>query len=230
MLYIFAGFPGKWLPPGSKHIHAGGLRHTIEVENLGLLQEDNFIQVRKDGVFSVTAGGEERLSKVQFHPSTTLLSKGIDWRWFPENYSFGNGVTLIKTTANRETQLVDHTTRLTFAQAMALRGRVRLADLDMEEVYKLTEGWEKYEARWIPGFCPQENHIVHLTTCCFRHELPLHAYSRLQELIEVPGTELRYPELYNEQHFSIIRTWRAAEEHKPSLAVRDFEKLLRGGR
>ena len=216
MLYIFAGFPGKALPPGSRHLHAGGLRHTVEVEHLGLLVEDGFIQYRKEGVFSVTPSGAEQLGAVQMCFSDLCLAAGIDQRWFPDGYAFGNGVSLPKTTALRETMVVDHLTGVSLSQMLGV-GRVLDLRRQVERVYRLTEGWNQYEARWRPGTCPQESHVVHLTTLCFRHELPQFAYERLQQLIEAPGTKLHFPELYTEQHFSVSRRWEPTQPDRRDL-------------
>ena len=224
MLYVFAGFPGKELPPGSEYLNAGGLRRFVEVENIGLLQDDGFYQFRKEGIFGITASGAERLSSVPFNFSNRCLADGIDWRWFPENYSFGNGVAMPKTTAMRETQLVDHDTDIPLSKMFRIGRVVDFGRLRIEQTYKITEGWEKYEARWIPGKCPQESHIIHLTTLCFRHELPPHAYQKLQRAIEEVGAELRSPELYRADHFSTSRTWKP--EEAGVKGERDLRRLL----
>ena len=52
MLYIFAGFP-------KNNLHAGGLQYCIEtVEELGLLEHDNAVQYRKEGVFAADSDEE----------------------------------------------------------------------------------------------------------------------------------------------------------------------------
>ena len=102
MLYIFAGFPKNGL-------HAGGLQLAIEsVEMLGELEHDPVVQYRKEGVFA--AGTDEELYPLEVVLSPMLERDGITWDWFPENWSFGNGVTVHKTTANPDYKTVVHGT------------------------------------------------------------------------------------------------------------------------
>ena len=223
-LFIFAGFPRNGL-------HAGGLQFCIEeVEELGLLEHDPAVQYRKEGVFTSGERGE-LLYPIEYHLSDRCLQDGITWEWFPENWSFGNGITIHKTSASPEYKTVVHGTDLNLDQFLARYGTTRLAEIELERMHIRHEGWQKYEARWLPGTCPQENHIVHLTWLVTTHKLPEFAYQRIRDLIERGALPKELPQYSTEagKHFSTIRTWRAAEEHKPSLAVQDFERMLRGG-
>ena len=202
MLYIFAGYPKTGL-------NAGGLQHAVEtVEELGLLEHDPAIQYRKEGVFMGSAAvGVEPIGHVQYRISDVCLRDGITWDWFPENWSFGNGGTVHKTLASPEYRTVVHGTDLTLDEWLATFGNVKLADLELRRKHNRTEGWEAYEKRWLPGTCPQENHVVHLTWLVAKHEMPSFAYERLRCLVEVPGTELVKPGHYQERHFSMARIW-----------------------
>ena len=143
MLYVFAGFPKCGL-------NAGGLRQFIQNEELGLLEEDPAIQYHNDG-------------ETPYHMSEMTTQGGIGWSWFTDNWSFGNGVTIHKTTADYDAHHV------TLNQALASSH---------------TEGRAEYEARWKPNMCPQQNHVVHMTWCVFQHRLPEFAYDRLRAIIE----------------------------------------------
>jgi hypothetical protein len=177
MLYIFAGFP-------SNRLNAGGLNHCIEtVEELALLEHDPAVQYRKEGVF-VPGKADELLYPIEYRMSDLCLRDGITWDWFPEDWAFGNGITVHKTYAGPEYKTVVHGTDLDLDEFLAQRGTTRLADLELERMHVRHEGWEKYEARWLPGTCPQENHIVHLTWLATTHCLPEFAYNRVADLIE----------------------------------------------
>lgn len=210
MLFVFAGIP-------QTRLTAGGLQHAVEtVEELGLLEHDQTIQYRKEGVFLVLPEAEEKLRDTHYYLSDNCLRAGITWKWFPENWSFGNGVTVHKTMAFYETRVVVHGTEQALDEYLKRRGPTRLADIELENKHIITEGWEKYEARWLPGTCPQENHIVHLTWLIAKYPLPPFAYHRLREIIEVPGTTLISPERYEQKHFSEWRVW----DGKPYYHVR----------
>ena len=180
MLYIFAGFPKNGL-------HAGGLQLAIEeVEGLGELDHDPAVQYRKEGVFA--AGSDEELYPLEVVMSPALERDGITWDWFPENWSFGNGVTVHKTSASPEFKTVVHGTELDLNEFLTEYGTTRLAELELERMHVRHEGWEKYEARWLPGTCPMESHVVHLTWLITTHNLPDFAYERIRSLIEDGAT------------------------------------------
>lgn len=204
MLYIFAGFPKSGL-------HAGGLQYCVEeVEKLGLLEHSPSAHCRKEGVFSGDHKEAEWLYDVEYHVSDQLLSEGITWDWFPDNWAFGNGVTTHKTHASLEFKTVVHGTDLTLDEFLARYGTTRLAELELERLHVRHEGWEKYEARWLPGTCPQFNHIVHLTWLVTTHRLPPFAYERIRELIEDPTSQPKDLHRYSQEkghHFSALRQW-----------------------
>ena len=206
-LYVFAGFPGKDALPGSKVLHAGGLQYAVE-ERLGIavLEHDKGIQYRKEGVFISTEQGEERLRDVEYRMSDLCLRDGITWAWFPENHAFGNGVTVAKTIANYELKTVVHGTEDSLDEYLRGAGPTPLSVLVLERKHLITEGWEKYERRWLPGTCPQESHIVHLTWLVTKHRLPPFAYDTIRYLIEVPGLSVR-EELFEPRHLSEVRRW-----------------------
>jgi len=207
MLYVFAGHPKTGL-------HAGGLQLAIEtVEELGILEHDPAIQYRKEGVFTPGLHGE-LLYPIEFHLSDLLLQDGISWDWFPENWSFGNGVTTHKTTAYFETKVVIHGTDFTLEEWLRSGQTVNLSQLTLNQIPANTEGWQKYEARWVAGTCPQEDHIVRLTWLVMSFKLPEFAYYRLQEIIESPEARLETPEVYvvpdePGKYLSASRTWQA---------------------
>jgi len=187
MLYIFAGFPKNGL-------HAGGLQLAIEeVEGLGELDHDPAVQYRKEGVFA--AGSDEELYPLEVVMSPALERDGITWDWFPENWSFGNGVTVHKTSASPEFKTVVHGTELDLNEFLTEYGTTRLAELELERMHVRHEGWEKYEARWLPGTCPMESHVVHLTWLITTHNLPDFAYERIRSLIE-DGAEPEQADIY----------------------------------
>ena len=70
----------------------------------------------------------------------------------------------------------------------------------------LSEGWAEYKARWRPGTCPQESHIVHLTGLVTKEPLTEYAYQDLLEVIE-QGESPGERDAYEDKHFSEIRTW-----------------------
>ena len=187
MLYIFAGFP-------KSNLHAGGLQYCIEtVEELGLLEHDPAVQYRKEGVFA--AGTDEELYPLEVVMSPMLERDGITWDWFPENWSFGNGVTVHKTTASPEYKTVVHGTELNLDEFLTEYGTSRLGDLELERMHIRHEGWGEYENRWLPATCPMESHVVYLTWLVTTHKLPDFAYDRIRALIE-DGVEPRQAELY----------------------------------
>lgn len=211
MLYIFAGFPKNGL-------HAGGLQHCVEeVENLAELEHDPAIQYRKEGAF-ISGIAAELLYPVKCRMSVLCLQDGITWAWFPENWSFGNGITIHRTLASPEYRTVVHGTHFTLEQFLSWRGKTPLADLELERLHIQHEGWEQYEARWLPGTCPQESHIVLLTWLVTTHKVPEFAYERLRDLIE-GGAEPKERHRYSQEpgkHFSEIRRW----DGKPAFAGR----------
>lgn len=212
MLYIFAGFPGKGLPPGSRVLNAGGLQCAVE-ERMGIaLLEHGKLHYRKEGVFSGDDEKAEWLYPVEYRLSDLCLRDGITWDWFNKNWGFGNGVTVHKTIANYEMKTVVHGTEDTLDEYLRGAGPTRLSDLALEQKHIRTEGWEKYERRWLPGTCPQESHIVHLTWLVTKHRLPPCAYDTIRWLIEVPGMEVNWlaDGLLEPRHCSEVRRWDGA--------------------
>jgi hypothetical protein len=212
MLYIFAGFPKSGL-------HAGGLQHCIEtVEELGELEHDSAVQYRKEGVFA--AGSDEELYPLEVVMSPMLERDGITWDWFSEGWAFGNGVTLHKTLASPEFKTVVHGTELNLEEFLAENGATKMAELELERMHIKHEGWEEYEARWLPGTCPQESHIVHLTWLITTHKLPEFAYERIRSLIE-DGAKPKQADIYIQpeepgKYLSTPRIW----DGKPAFAGR----------
>ena len=201
MLYIFAGFP-------KSNLHAGGLQYCIEtVEGLGLLEHDPAVQYRKEGVFS--SESDEELYPLEVMLSSTLERDGITWDWFPENWSFGNGVTVHKTSANSEYKTVVHGTELDLNEFLTEHGTTPLAELELERRHIRHEGWQKYEARWLPGTCPQESHVVQLTWLITDYKLPQFVYDRIRNIIEY-GAEPKDLDKYSIEtghHFSTVRAY-----------------------
>jgi hypothetical protein len=207
MLYVFAGYP-------KNNFHAGGLQHCIEtVEMLGEFEHDPAVQYRKEGVFA--AGSDEELYPVEVVMSDLCLQDGITWDWFPENWSFGNGVTVHKTSASPDYKTVVHGTELDLNEFLTEYGTTRLAELELERMHIRHEGWTEYEARWLPGTCPMESHVVHLTWLVTTHRLPDFAYERIRSLVEdgatpeqadiyirpdEPGKYLSTPRLFKEEY------------------------------
>jgi hypothetical protein len=215
-LYVFLGFPQTCL-------NAGGLQHCVEqVENLGILEHDPAIQYVKEGVFIVHGSVGERQGMFEYRLSNQLEQLGVTWKWFPENWGFGNGVTTHKTTANRETMLVDHRSGTGLQDLIATGKVIDFRKLRIQQVPKRTEGWDKYEKRWIPGTCPQRSHIIHLTWLVTKHVLPEFAYLRLERLIEDASTVLHSPEQYREKDFSPVRKW----EGEASAPSKELLRLL----
>ena len=157
------------------------------------MEHDPAVQYRREGVFAT--GTDEELYPVEYRMSDLCLRDGITWDWFPENWSFGNGVTVSKTIASPEYKTVVHGTDLSLDEFLTASGPARLGALELERKHIRHEGWEKYEARWLPGTCPQENHAVHLTWLITTHRLPGFIYDRIRALIE-DGVEPEQPGLY----------------------------------
>ena len=212
MLYIFAGFPKNGL-------HAGGLQYCIEtVEELGELEHDPAVQYRKEGVFA--ASTDEELYPLEVVMSPMLERDGITWEWFPENWSFGNGATVHKTSANPTYKTVVHGTELNLEEFLAENGTTRLAELELERMHIKHEGWEEYEARWLPGTCPQESHIVHLTWLITAYKLPEFVYERIRSLIE-DGAKPKQADIYMQpeepgKYLSTPRIW----DGKPAFQLK----------
>ena len=226
MLYIFSGYPGKALPAGMAHLHAGGLRHCIkEVEHLAELEEDPMIQYVKEGVYACPVGGNEGewLGPVEYRLSPILDKDGITWKIFPEHWTFGNNVTCTNWTANRETMEVDYRTGIPFADLLASGHPIDMSKVMIQRVPRITESWKEYEKRWFPGTCPQESHKVHLTYVITKGEMEPWAYERVRRLIEERDAAVVDLDRYRPEHFSVSRKW--THPKKPGL---DFEKLLRG--
>lgn len=195
-VYIFAGFP-------STGLNAGGLTTATELENICELEFDSTLMIQKSGVYI----GEEWLEPTQLHISDMCIRDGITLDWFPSHWLFGTGVTVHKTLATPEYKTVVHGTNLTLDEFLTQNGVTDLSGLRMNRYHVKHEGWEEYEARWLPNTCPQEKHVVHLTWLVTTHKIPDFAYNRLKELIE-DGAEPNYKELYSEEkgkHFSEIK-------------------------
>ena len=208
-LYIFAGFPGKTTATDhSLVLDAGGLVHCIErVENLGHLEADSSIQLRKEGVFRVGPDQQgEWLEDFELVMSPLLFQDGITFDWFPENWSFGSRVTVHKTVAGPTLKTVIHETDLSEDEYLERHGATPVSQLVKERKLMHTEGWDKYEARWLPGTCPQRNHVVQLTYAIFDHKLPAFAHDRLTNIIEGDG-RLLHPDAYERRNFSTNRIY-----------------------
>lgn len=179
------------------------------MEHLAELEHDPMISYAKEGVFAIYPSGGigERLGPVEYVLSSMLEAQGITWKWFPENHGFGNGITVPKTTALKEYQLVDHRTGNSIPDLLTKGYPLELGKLIIRMVPKRTEGWDKYEARWVPGTCLQESHIVHLTQIVTRGRLDTLAYNRIQRIIEDPSAMLTDVDRYREKDFSPTRTW-----------------------
>ena len=89
---------------------------------------------------------------------------------------------------------------------LSLGQPIDLAAIQLEKIHERTEGWEKYEARWEKGKCPQEAHLVHLTWLISKCRIPEFAYLRIQELIEGKAPEIDRSQ-FEDDHFSVIRQW-----------------------
>jgi hypothetical protein len=198
MLYIFAGCPLNTL-------NAGGVQHAVEtVLELAILEHDPNIIYKKEGIF-IGPNAEEWLAPADYCLSAACLNDGITWDWFNENWSFGNGVTVHKTSANYEYKTVVHGTDLGLDAFLRRHGPTLLADLKMSRGQSRHEGWQKYAARWLPGTCPKESHEVYLTWLITTHTLAPFAYDAIRELIEVDIPVDRT--LYEDRHFSPTRRY-----------------------
>jgi hypothetical protein len=206
MLYVFAGFPKCGL-------NAGGLEYAIEeVEDLAMLEHGQTIQYRKEGQFTVGGEQAEWVAPITYRMSDRCLRDGITWDWFPENFSFGNGVSVSKTTALVQHESVIVGTDLDLERYLREGGPTRLTNLAMESRLVRHEGRRRYEARWLPGTCPDVNHQVHLTWVVAQYRWPEHIYERVRQIVEDPAVVLVEPERYDpEQHISSTRPWRAAD-------------------
>jgi hypothetical protein len=214
MLYIFAGFPKSGL-------NANGLTHLMEVENLGILDNNPSIQYRKEGVFVVTEDGEEWLTSADVSISDVCLQEGITWDWFPENWSFGNNVSVHKTMASPDYKTVIDGTDLTLDQFLALNGSMYLANIKLLRRHIRHNGWLKYEARWMLGTCPDFNHEVILTWLVTTHKLPGFAYERLRDVIE-RGAEPVDRHLYSKEtnkYFTASRKYDGKSAHGVTNAL-----------
>ena len=200
MLYVFAGFPRN-------NLNAGGLGKCLEeVECLVELEHDPSIQFRKEGVYTVSSSGAgEFLRHDDVVISPTLIQEGITWDWFPDNWAFGNMVSCHKTEACPEYKTVVHGTDLSLDEYLKESGPTQLADLKLENIHIRHEGWEEYEARWLPNTCPQENHIIHLTWFITTHRIPTEVYNKIGALIESEDTLDKT--LYDEDDFSLKTIW-----------------------
>ena len=187
MLYIFAGFPRNGL-------NSLGLSYAIEeVEMLGELEHDPAVSYFKSGVFA--SGTDEELYPLEVVMSPMLKRDGITWDWFDDEWSFGNGVTVHKTCASPEYKTVVRGTELSLDEYLTTYGPTRLSDLELEQMHIRHNGWQRYEAKWLPGTCPMEPHVVHMTWLITTHKLPDFAYERIRSMIE-DGAEPKYMELY----------------------------------
>jgi len=210
MLYTYAGAPRNKL-------HAGGLQLAIEhVECLAELEHDPHVQYRKEGVFTVTPSGDEWRRETDYLLSPACREEGITWDWFPENWSFGNGVTVSKVWASPETKIVVYQTERTLEEYIAQHGPTKLADVELSSIRIESNGWAEYEARWTPGKCPQEPHIVHLTHVVTEKPLTsMPALLRMQALVEASTGRLIRPEFYEQDghHFSTWRDYHGEKAH-----------------
>lgn len=214
MLYVFLGYPQTFL-------NAGGLQHCVEqIEELAILEHDPATQYRKEGVFAASPSGDERIGELDAIFSPSLLKVGITWDWFPENWRFGNGVTVHKTTAMREFMTVDHGSGQSFHSLLASGQVLDVSRMRLQRIPQRTEGWAEYESRWLPGTCPQESHIVHMTWLVTKHRLAKFAYDRLQAIVESPETVLKNREQYDdERHFSVARKWMPQQAVKGAIPL-----------
>jgi len=226
MLYlnVFAGFPASGL-------HAGGLQYAFcacsecckdrggePPEVPLLLEHDENIQVRKEGVFTPDSPGDEGefLYDIEYRMSDVLVQQGITWKWFLPNFSFGNGLSTFQSWASPEFHKVVNGTPLSLEDyLLEIAGRNFFRRLWANLTLKMTlwhnrhSSWEKYESRWLPGTCPQEPHLVHLTWLVTAHRLPEFVYERIRDIIEY-GAEPNSLERYSLEpgkHFSEILPW-----------------------
>lgn len=188
--YVFAGYPRNGL-------NAGGLEYCIEeVEQLAMLEHDPAFQLRKEGLFILSpSGAAEQIADVRLNLSDRVNQDGITQDWFRDNACFGNGVGVSKTLAHYQTKIVNHHCGRTPGEIMQAGEVLDYANLRLKQVHDFNESWGQYERRWRSGTCPQENHILQLTSVVTKHELPSFAYRRLVSMIE-DGEAPLHPELY----------------------------------
>ena len=210
-LYIFPGFPGKRNDEVSvRHLHAGGLRHLIMLEELAVLEEDRYIQARKEGLFFVNEDGtesEEPAGELHIVMSPRLIAGGITEGWFPEGYTFANVVTISKTVASPAIKTVVYGTELSMTEFLDKNGGTS-EGLVYERKHIRHSSWRAYEDRWLPNTCPQQNHQVFLTYFLTTAKMADTALERITDVIERKA-EPEDLELYDlEQHFNQSRTWK----------------------
>ena len=181
-LYIFAGYPKTGLS-------AGGVRLFTQLENIGLLEEDPAIEYRKEGVFV----GDEWSHGFDYHFSHSCTASGIGWKWFEENWSCGNSVTVHKTIA-KYPEVAAHRAKEKLFTEFAERMGIEVITDDKVELKDRPD----YEVRWAEGFMPQESHVVQLTWLIFKHSLPQHAYETLMASIEDPTYRLEQTDAYDD--------------------------------
>ena len=214
MLYLFAGFPGQHAPLGaSEHLGARGIYKLIdEVEELGIVLNNELIQFQKEGVYTPGPQGEF-LYPVRYRVSDRLIEDGISWDWWPTDFSFGCGVKIFKTSASRDFETVIHGTNLSEDKYLAMYGPTRMGDLVKERRHIRHEGWIEYENRYLPGKCPVRNHEVFTTGVVTLDPLPEFAYERLRDIIE-RDAEPKHLHRYNsDRHFGVIRYYDGKPAH-----------------
>jgi hypothetical protein len=214
-LYTFAGFPRLNRLDQTVSLNAGGLAHCIEeVEELGELESDPTIQLRKEGVFRVNAQQQgEKIEDFTVVVSPRLIAHGITWDWFPSDWCFGNRITMHKTHAGPEMKTVIHGTELSEDEYLDLHRPTPMSELAKTRLHIKHDGWKKYETRWLPGTCPQENHVVHITWLSMTHRLPEFVVDRLTGIIEQrEGLKDEYQ--YSPAHFSSIRKYNGESPHR----------------
>ena len=111
-----------------------------------------------------------------------------------------------------------HGTELDLNEFLTEYGTTRLAELELERMHVKHESWMEYETRWLPGTCPQERHVVHLTSLVTTHKLPDFAYERIRALVEdgatpeqaeiyicpdEPGRYLSTPRPFKEEKYAV---------------------------
>lgn len=208
MLYVFAGFPGKGRGPDQTILNAGGLSYLVnDVEELGIVEVNPRVQYRRGGVFTSNGEYGEWIRPVDYRLSEALLREGITWDWFPQHWAFGAGVTMHKTSANYPTRTVDWKTQKTLSELVDTGRLIDMSKIELLKVHNPTESWAKYERRWLPGTCPQESHLVHLTWITTLDKLPEFAYERLRKIVEDPTAELKDAWRYDAGHFIRSRKW-----------------------
>ena len=136
--------------------------------------------------------------EIKYRFSDQCLKDGIYWDWFPENWSFGNGVTMHKTVAHLDYRKTVEGTDLILEEYLTQFGMTPGLKLVRRQIRH--ESWRKYEARWLPTTCPKEAHVVHLTWLVTDYKLPEFAYQRIRALIERP-TAVDLTRYDREKHF-----------------------------